>query len=338
MRTATVLKRLPKRPGRAAAMALAGLGIVLAVICWAYFSPQRSEVRAQATGRPDLPGLAAPDLAAPSLSLEDALALNAALPFVSDGIENPPSFFGFDAAHSALSYNAALDCLTQAIYYESAGETVQGQRAVAQVVLNRVRHPAYPSSICEVVYQGSGRATGCQFTFTCDGSLARRPGRAAWDNARRIAAAALSGAIEPTVGMATHYHANWVAPYWAPELDKLVAIGAHIFYRWKGYWGQRRAFNQSYSGELGLGLPELTLSADLMLPLDNAVPDRPVVALSADQSGLGLPSPRIREPAGLALPPIDQGGRLVADERRPTLFADEGRALLDAGRGVPAEH
>ena len=139
----------------------------------------------------------------------------------------------------------ATDCLTSAIYYEAGNEVSQGKRAVAQVILNRVRHPAYPKSICGVVYQGSERKTGCQFTFTCDGSLARRPERDRWEQARMIAIGAISGAVEPSVGMATHYHANYVLPYWASSLDKISQIGTHIFYRWKGAWGRRRAFSQA---------------------------------------------------------------------------------------------
>jgi spore germination cell wall hydrolase CwlJ-like protein len=90
----------------------------------------------------------------------------------------------------------------------------------------------------------------CQFTFTCDGSLTRRPSRTGWDRARKIAADALAGTVESSVGMATHYHANWVVPYWAPRLDKIAAVGNHIFYRWPGLWGRRQAFTQHYAGEM----------------------------------------------------------------------------------------
>ena len=134
--------------------------------------------------------------------------------------------------------------------------------------------------------------------------------------------------------MATHYHADWVVPYWASELDKLVAVGAHIFYRWKGYWGQRRAFNQSYSGELS----ETATSPDLSPLLDTASPDQRLVVLSAEHGAFSLPSPRLREPAAPALPRIDEGGRLVADETRPELLADEAGSSLQIDRGVPAEH
>jgi spore germination cell wall hydrolase CwlJ-like protein len=141
----------------------------------------------------------------------------------------------------------ALECLTSAIYYEAGQESTDGQRGVAQVVLNRVRHPAFPASVCGVVYEGSTRATGCQFTFTCDGSLYRRPDAASWNRARKVAEAALAGSVYAPVGWATHYHANYVVPYWASSLAKNAVIGAHIFYRWSGGWGRQPAFAQAYA-------------------------------------------------------------------------------------------
>jgi hypothetical protein len=142
----------------------------------------------------------------------------------------------------------ALDCLTQAVYYEAAREGEKGQAAVAQVVLNRMRHPAYPKSVCGVVYQGSARSTGCQFTFTCDGSLRWAPEPGLWRQARRVAERALAGYVDKQVGSATHYHAQYVAPYWAPTLVKMTQVGQHIFYRWTGPWGEPPAFTGRYAG------------------------------------------------------------------------------------------
>ena len=142
----------------------------------------------------------------------------------------------------------ALRCLTQAIYYEAAREPQDGQRAVAQVVLNRVRHPAYPDSVCGVVFQGSARRTGCQFSFTCDGSLMWAPEPGLWRRAEGVAREALNGFVEEDVGPATHYHADYVAPYWAPTLVKLTKVGAHIFYRWTGPMGEPPAFTSRYAG------------------------------------------------------------------------------------------
>lgn len=142
----------------------------------------------------------------------------------------------------------AVQCLAQAVYYEAAREPEVGQEAVAQVVLNRMRHPAYPKSVCGVVYQGSARATGCQFTFTCDGSLRYAPQAALWTRARAVAERALNGYVDKTVGSATHYHARYVAPYWAPTLVKMTQVGQHIFYRWTGPWGEPPAFTGRYAG------------------------------------------------------------------------------------------
>ncbi len=141
----------------------------------------------------------------------------------------------------------AEHCLAQAIYYEAGYEPEQGRRAVAQVVLNRVRHPAYPNSVCGVVYQGSNQRV-CQFSFTCDGSLNRRPSTGAWVAAERIAREALAGHVENSVGTATHYHADYVVPRWAYTLGKVRQLGSHIFYRFNGSLGSSRAFNARYSG------------------------------------------------------------------------------------------
>jgi hypothetical protein len=184
-----------------------------------------------------------------ALSGGAALAANNALPFSNAPLEAAAPF-GRSSELGRVAGNAsAIECLTAAVYYEAAGEGEKGQRAVAQVVLNRVRHPAFPSSVCGVVYQGSELSTGCQFTFTCDGSTQRTPSVRGWANARRVAVDALHGSVEPAVGMATHYHADYVFPHWAPRLSKVAAIGTHIFYRWNGFWGTRRAFTQAYSGE-----------------------------------------------------------------------------------------
>lgn len=174
----------------------------------------------------------------------EAQKLNASLPLASGP---NPAAAPFILEANSQTYGRALQCLTQAIYYEAARESEDGQRAVAQVVLNRMRHSAYPASVCGVVYQGAERPTGCQFSFTCDGSLARAPMRSYWDRAGRIAAQALKGYVHAPVGNATHYHADYVMPYWAPTLVKNAVIGAHIFYRWPGGWGQPSAFSQKWS-------------------------------------------------------------------------------------------
>jgi spore germination cell wall hydrolase CwlJ-like protein len=176
----------------------------------------------------------------------DAVAINAAIPVAE--VPNPPARPFMLAARSVVDKQRAIDCLTAAVYYEAAIEPLAGQKAVAQVVLNRVRHPAYPNSVCGVVYQGSERRTGCQFTFTCDGALAREPIPSIWKKARLVAEAALSGSVYKPVGWATHYHTNWVVPYWSSSLVKAAIVGTHIFYRWTGGWGTGPAFRTRYAG------------------------------------------------------------------------------------------
>jgi spore germination cell wall hydrolase CwlJ-like protein len=169
-----------------------------------------------------------------SLQVGDTAIADAALPFtLKPGTAN---------------YSRALKCLTDAIYYEAANEPDDGQRAVAQVIINRMRHPTYPNSICGVIYQGSERQTGCQFSYSCDGSMARIPARPAWLRGQRVAMQALAGYVYAPVGMATHYHATYVYPYWAPSLNFIGTIGAHRFYSWKGSAGRPSAFFSRHSG------------------------------------------------------------------------------------------
>ena len=155
---------------------------------------------------------------------------------------------GFTAiAPESSQYATALKCMTQAIYYEAANEPVQGKRAVAQVVINRLKHPAYPNSVCGVVYEGAN-APVCQFSFTCDGSLLRPPMARQWAESRRVAQAALAGSVMTDVGSATNYHADYVLPRWAFTLGKVTKIGAHIFYRLPGSVGNANVFGDRWSG------------------------------------------------------------------------------------------
>lgn len=163
-------------------------------------------------------------------------------------IRSGPAASPFFAGGAGVSHARALQCLAQAVWYEAASESEAGQRAVAQVVLNRVTHPGWPASVCGVVYQGSERRAGCQFSFTCDGSLARQAGGASWARAQAIASEALAGKVYAPVGHATHYHTLWVNPYWASTLDHVGTIGAHRFYRTRGAAGEKSAFTLAYSG------------------------------------------------------------------------------------------
>ena len=188
---------------------------------------------------------APPPMTYQQVAPQQALKINAEIPLASG--PNPAAApFAFKGSKAARAQ--ALDCLASAVYYEAGNQDTDGERAVAQVVLNRVRHPAFPNSVCGVVYQGSTRATGCQFTFTCDGSLARSPDADGWRRASAVAEEALSGAVYAPVGWATHYHADYVVPTWAASMAKDAIVGAHIFYRWPGSWGQPAVFSQAYAG------------------------------------------------------------------------------------------
>lgn len=124
-------------------------------------------------------------------------------------------------------------CLAEAVYYEARSEVKAGQKAVAEVVLNRVKSKHYPNTVCGVVYQGAERSTGCQFTFTCDGSTAKSPKGQLWQRSQDVARLALTGAMTPVTGSATHYHTTEVNPHWAPNMRPTRLIGSHQFYRFK---------------------------------------------------------------------------------------------------------
>lgn len=202
----------------------------------------------------------------------------------------------------------ALQCLTTAIYYEAATEPDDGQRAVAQVILNRVRHPTFPATVCGVVYQGSDRP-GCQFSFACDGSMARRPERRYWERAARVASAALAGSVFAPVGMATHYHTYAVTPRWNKSLVMTGVFGAHFFHRWKGYWGTGAAFTQGYRG--GEPLPG---------PLALAAPPAAVAALTAPTPQVAMPD--MVERSGNPMLRAEDAGRRATGRRQPVASGD----------------
>jgi len=223
---------------------------------------------------------------------------------------------------------AARRCLAAAVYYEASGEGWHGELSVAQVVLNRVRHPAYPKTICETVYQGSNLPTGCQFTFTCDGRLAHPPSPAGWKQAEAVANAALSGTVEPRVGMSTHYHTRSVVPYWASSLDKLAVVGNHIFYTFAGPAGNRRAFSGSMLADAA------TLGNS---PVQASEP-KAVAATDGEMAPVApLPSAASRIRADAVAPvrlAADEGGSLLA--RGGTLLQPPpAEGLLRLNKGDP---
>ena len=171
----------------------------------------------------------------------------------------------------ALDGSRDLDCLADAVYYEARGETPAGQAAVAQVVLNRVRHPAFPKSVCAVVFQGAQGGSGCQFSFACDGSMNRGREPAAWRHAREVAAHALAGFVMPSVGNATHFHVAGVDPGWGPRLLRVAQIGLHVFYRFGGYAGSPDSFNRHPQlSPSGSEAPHPVFASILPLPSETA--------------------------------------------------------------------
>ncbi|WP_313807960.1 cell wall hydrolase [Sphingobium sp.] len=202
---------------------------------------------------------------------------------------------------TALDSYRALNCLTSAIYYEAGSEPEDGQRAVAQVVLNRVRNPAWPKSVCGVIYQGSERTDDrCQFTFSCDGSMARMANAAGWTRARSIAARALAGQVYGPVGLATFYHTLAVRPGWSATMRPVAVIGAHIFYRSPGIQGTPDAFRAAYPGretQSGPARPIWPIPFDPPLGLPTAAPQQSTITPAHDQplpSASRLPRSAVR--------------------------------------------
>ncbi|HET9811470.1 MAG TPA: cell wall hydrolase [Sphingomicrobium sp.] len=299
------------RRNRVAALAAGAAGVMLfagAGIGWALLSSEADANEATVVIPPAGAAVLVDATAGPASAQlqavgDQAKLVNAALPFNGGPVAAARPFF---VSGDSTDERRALLCLTQAVYYEAGYEPAAGRRAVAQVVLNRLRHPAFPKSICGVVYQGS-RTGVCQFTFVCDGALYRAPEPGAWKQARAIAEAALAGHVERSVGEATHYHADYVAPRWAPLLAKVAQIGAHIFYRWPGAWGQPGAFTGRYIGEPSdphaLRPPRITLaSADANGADTAAVESGPPVRRAPNDVGglldtskgwsLSIPDPR----------------------------------------------
>lgn len=149
----------------------------------------------------------------------------------------PATVFGLrDKAGKEVS-DKELWCLATAIYFEARGEAYRGQVGVAQVVLNRVKHHLYPSTICSVVFQNQHMRNACQFSFACDGIADKVTDQKSWKQADEIARGVIKGDLYlAEVGAATHYHATYVKPRWAPRMQKLTQIGLHVFYEFKRGW------------------------------------------------------------------------------------------------------
>ena len=283
-----------------------------------------------------------PTLSLGNLSFADAAAINAALP--ADDADFAPAQPFFLHAVGPERDRAVL-CMTQAVYYEAALEPLQGQQAVAQTVLNRMRHPDFPKSVCGVVYEGSSLPIGCQFSFTCDGSLARPPIEPYWSRAKEVAEASLDGFVAKDIGPATHYHADYVFPRWGPQMVKIVQLGQHIFYRFPGPIGDPGVLDGRYAGgELKVSLatpsPEAIAAAKAALAAGQisladmtAAPAGVATTSPTGASRVAALLPQAAQPAPqVLLPP--QPGEVIAGRRVPT---KEEIARVNAQlRNVPA--
>lgn len=305
---------------------------------------------ARLLGPASLPGGPLSDLAIgtgepPPIVGADAALSNAQAPFLPVG----PAAKPFRFAGTAEDHLRARTCLAAAMLYE-AGRDPAGQMAVAQVVLNRVRHPAFPNTICGVVLQGSERATGCQFTFTCDGALSRRPDSRGWRDAFVRAEVMLNGFVFSGAGLATHYHTDAVYPWWSPKLEKIAQVGSHLFFRWPGYWGSPQATRtwRAVAEPAPVPLAHLWQGSDPVEPVPPTAPGiAPLrLALSSDvmavppegsraeppPTGMQVPLAR-RLPPSSSEPPAQQRSLPVASAALGTskvlrMFADEGVFFL----------
>ena len=293
-------------------------------------SPPISPVEA-AEPMPDLPASPEDTVVFSELTATDARARNAAVEFAAVG-PGTPSPFRFDG--SAADRLRARDCLALAGMAEAGGGD-SDQRAVMQVILNRVRHPAFARTVCGVVFEGAQRPTGCQFSFTCDGSLARRYSDAAWRAARDRAEQMLGGATHAPVGNATHFHADYVYPWWSDQLDKVAQVGPHIFFRWRGFWGSRSALSARYAGgepdPLRLRETALVTAAANPLPglLESGEAVRSItrdsVARAADKPPRAAASPG-QPGAGAGVHFV-----LVAPSDSPAALVERARSLCSGG-------
>lgn len=307
-------RRSPRRRRQLASLALAG-GALAVIGLGLLTSTGGNRASTSARVPPAANKAAAINLPPPNLlrpiSPQEATKENAERPFVA---RPDTAASRFALRTDAADRERALTCLAQAVYYEAAGEGVDGQRAVAQVVLNRLHHPGFPSTVCGVVYQGGDRTTGCQFSFVCDGSMQRIPVPALWQGARQIAAQALSGKVFAPVGHATHYHADYVLPYWADSLDKSVQLGHHIFYRLRSIFGEARAFSQRYGGtEPVVRVPGVAV----VIPATAVTPQLANALVSDGVEGLSKNVEKAAEPP------------------HPQLSADIARGILLADSGTP---
>jgi hypothetical protein len=227
-----------------------------------------------------------------------------------------PFHFRDESARTAASHNADANCLAQAVYYEARGESASGQAAVAQVVLNRVRHPAFPKTVCGVVFQRS--AQGCQFSFVCNGAMHGGIEPDAWRRAEQVAHRALSGAVMADVGRATQFQAARLGG-WANGLLKVAQIGEHVFLRFAGQGPARMVHDKTEPSAPPHGLTQDTVrvaalsstqeprTTDATPPpatLSAPLATSPAIAQSQSSTLAASPPKAVGEPTSAAKTPV----------------------------------
>lgn len=325
-------RNLSRRSLTIVAAVIGGAGLVLLGVLWERAGRTAGSVTATV---PQPAGIAQIQLPPPNLlkplTPQQAAEQNAERPFVGRP-DSPAAKFILHTDEA--DRERALNCLAQAVYYEAASEGAEGGRAVAQVVLNRMRHPGYPASVCGVVYQGADRPSGCQFTFTCDGSLLRTPVAALWTRSRKIAQDALAGRVFAPVGHATHYHADYVLPYWADSLDKSVEIGRHIFYRLRSSLGDSDAFSQRYAGVEPEPPRPAQPGATVVIP-STAVTEQLANALIGDEVNNG--PQQVEKASAQPISPLlvdTSPASLVADSGFPKPLAPKAKSARDCPTAI----
>lgn len=327
----------PIKPPRAmrAVMGLVALATIAAIVALWMVTPISPPVSARQL--PTVQRVLPPTILPPvepieyaDIDPETAREMNAAVPFSTD---RNPAARPFILKTPDLDRARAQDCLAAAMLYEAGSGDPEGQRAVAQVVINRMRHPAFPGTICGVVFQGQERSTGCQFTFTCDGALIGRPGPAVWEDVRKRAGTMLDGAVYKPVGHSTHYHTDWVVPYWSSSLDKVVAVNTHLFFRWTGWWGTPGAFRGGHASPEPV-IPKIAFLSEAHRTGAEA---EALTADAIDIAALGL-QPILQDGAGTFVMLFDKAfsandfpalaGAVCADRPFCKLFAWSDRARL----------
>lgn len=267
---------------------VAAISVVLALVLQGTSPKDLSSPATPLSALPGLPGEAPVLDVRSAIDPDDARTRNAADPFFAGKVQPAPPF---RLTTMGADFDRARECLALAAMAE-AGPTDEGQRAVMQVILNRVRHPAFAKTVCGVVFEGAERHTGCQFSFTCDGSLARQYGKASWDAARARATAMLRGQVYAKVGNATHYHTDWVYPYWSPQLVKLTQVETHLFFRWPGFWGTPAAMRAPYRGG------EPAMAGLLGGEVEAAAPMATFAPLPSDTPAISSGTVAARDPSG----------------------------------------